>query len=83
MFKNNEGWRPYSPWNIEAEAFDRFIDAHKMPDPRECGRDAYHYGSIEELDGCILVLSCDDNSIPYETWDTINDLFNGTNYHLG
>ena len=81
--KNNEGWRPYSPWNIEAEAFDRFIDAHKMPDPRECGRDVYHYGSIEELDGCILVLSCNDNSIPYETWDTINDLFNGTNYHLG
>lgn len=81
--KSDNLYSPYFPWNIEEEAFDKFLASHEMPDPRECGRDAYHYGSIEDLDGCILVLSCDDNSIPYETWDTINALFDGTNYHLG
>lgn len=81
--ENNDFYSPYYPWNIKKEAFDKFLATHEMPDPRECGRDAYYYGSIEKLDGCILVLSCDDNSIPYDTWDTINDLFDGTNYHLG
>lgn len=81
--KSDDFYAPYYPWNIEKEAFDKFLASHEMPDPRECGRDAFHYGSIEKLDGCILVLSCDDNSIPYDTWDTINELFDGTNYHLG
>lgn len=70
-------------WNIEREAFDKFLETHEMPDPRQCRRDVFYYGSIEKLDGCILVLSEEDNSIPYDTWDTINEMFNGTNYHLG
>ena len=81
--KRDDFYDPYFPWNIEKEAFDKFLSSHEMPDPRECGRDAYHYGSIEDLDGCILVLSCDDNSIPWDTWDIINEMFDGTNYHLG
>lgn len=81
--KTDDLYRPFYHWNIEREAFDKFLETHEMPDPRQCGREAFHYGSIEKLDGCILVLSCDDNSIPYDTWDTINDLFDGTNYHLG
>ena len=48
-----------------------------------CAKYLYYYGSVEQLDGCILVLSEGDNSIPYDTWDAINDTFNGTNYHLG
>lgn len=63
--------------------FEKFIASHKMPDPRDCAKYSYYYGSVEQLDGCILVLSEGDNSIPYDTWDTINDTFNGTNYHLG
>lgn len=38
---------------------------------------------VRELDGKVLVVSNDDNSIPYDTWDKINSLFNGWNVHLG
>lgn len=38
---------------------------------------------VRELDGKVLVVSTDDNSIPYDTWDKINSLFNGWNVHLG
>lgn len=38
---------------------------------------------IRTLDGKILVVSVDDNSIPYSTFDKINELFNGRNIHLG
>lgn len=38
---------------------------------------------VTRLDGCILVVGEYDNSIPYETWDKIRDLFNGWNVHLG
>lgn len=30
---------------------------------------------VRELDGKVLVVSNDDNSIPYDTWDKINSLF--------
>ena len=38
---------------------------------------------VRRLDGKVLVVSNDDNSIPYDTWDKIRDLFNGWNVHLG
>lgn len=38
---------------------------------------------VRELDGKVLVVSNDDNSIPFDTWEEINDLFNGWNVHLG
>lgn len=38
---------------------------------------------VRRLDGKVLVVSNDDNSIPYDTWDKIRDLFNGWNIHLG
>lgn len=38
---------------------------------------------LSKFDGCVMVVSEDDNSIPYETWDQINDTFNGRNIHLG
>lgn len=39
--------------------------------------------TLQYLDGKILILSEDDNSIPYDTFDLINDVFNGFNIHLG
>lgn len=81
--ENKNNWNPFTEWNIKKEAFDRFIASHEMPNPNDCAKYSYYYGSIEQLDGYILVLSECDNSIPYDTWDTINDTFNGTNYHLG
>lgn len=38
---------------------------------------------VTRLDGKILVVSEDDNSIPYDTWNKIRELFNGWNVHLG
>jgi hypothetical protein len=33
--------------------------------------------------GKIIICGRSDNSIPYDMWDLINDLFNGHNHHLG
>lgn len=38
---------------------------------------------VRRLDGKVLVISNNDNSIPYDTWNKINSLFNGWNMHLG
>ena len=81
MNKNN--WNPFTEWNIKEEAFDRFIASHEMPNPSDCAKYSSYYGSVEQLNDCILVLSKGDNSIPYNTWDAIKSAFNGTNYHLG
>lgn len=81
--ENKDHWNPFMEWNIKEEAFEKFIASHEMPNPRDCAEYSYYYGSVEQLDGCILVLSEGSNSIPYDTWDAINNTFNGTNYHLG
>lgn len=38
---------------------------------------------VSKLDGHLFVVSSDENSIPYDTWDQINETFNGWNIHLG
>ncbi len=81
--ENKDHWNPFCEWNIKEEAFEKFIASHEIPNPCDCAKYSDYYGSVEQLDGCILVLSEGDNSIPYDTWDAINDTFNGTNYHLG
>lgn len=65
--------------NLVAE----FIESHEVPDIEDIWEWGRYYGRVEDLEGCIIVLSKDDNSIPYETWDIINKIFNGINYHLG
>lgn len=39
--------------------------------------------SLNELDKKIIILSTDDNSIPYEQFDWIENMFNAKKYHLG
>ncbi|MGM9530642.1 hypothetical protein [Intestinibacter sp.] len=39
--------------------------------------------TVQGLNGKILVLSCDDNSMPFESFDFINEVLNGYNIHLG
>lgn len=74
----------WNPYNIEDKAFEEFKKIHPIPPIEELEKYAGYYGqNIKNLDGCILVLSESDNSIPYETWDLINTLLNGINYHLG
>lgn len=57
-----------------------FIDNYKEPvygwnlEPRD---------NVESLDGKLLVVSSNENSIPYYTWDTIYENFEGFNIHLG
>ncbi len=73
-----------NPYNIKDEAFSKFINSHVMPDIYTAHKKADLYrASIEDLDGCILVLSEDDNSIPYEDMNKIEEMFNCTRYHLG
>lgn len=58
-----------------------FLENYNGPEPT-----AWNIGKrydVRELDGKVLVVSNDDNSIPYDTWDKINSLFNGWNVHLG
>ena len=73
-----------NPYTIKDEAFSEFINSHVMPDVYTAHEKANIYmDSIEDLDGCILVLSEDDNSIPYEDINKIEEMFNCTRYHLG
>ncbi len=67
------------PDNLVAE----FIESHEVPNIEDIWEWSRYYGRVEDLEGCVIVLSKDDNSIPYDTWDIINEMFNGTNYHLG
>lgn len=71
-------------WNIKKEAFGKFIESHEMPDPITlCKKYPMYYGTINDLDGCIIVVSKEDNSIPWDTFGAINNMFKGINYHLG
>lgn len=69
---------------IEDEAFEKFRKTHDEV-PLEILEEwtSMDYGNVEDLDGCILVLSENENSISYDDFDLINDIFCGTNYHLG
>lgn len=58
-----------------------FLENYNGPEPT-----VWNIGKrydVRRLDGKVLVVSYDDNSIPYDTWDKINNLFNGWNVHLG
>lgn len=70
---------------VYEEAFTEFMKNHKLPPAKDLIEDyGYYYGNVKDLDGSILVLSEDENSIPYKTWDAIRETFKGTqNYHLG
>ncbi len=73
---NNDLWF----YNVKSEIAEKFFATCKFP------KDLFkstRLKNIEKLNGCILLLSINDNSIPYSTFDQINKLFNGTNYHLG
>ena len=39
--------------------------------------------TVQGLNGKVLLRSCDENSIPYESFDFINEILNGYNLHLG
>lgn len=60
---------------------NEFLKTYSGPKPTVW--DVNPYLDVRNLDGKVLVVSEDDNSIPYDSWDKINELFNGWNIHLG
>lgn len=78
-----ETLREYNHWFEDAlqDISKEFLKNYNGPKPTvwEVSKNE----DVRRLDGKILVVSNDDNSIPYDTWDKINSLFNGWNIHLG
>lgn len=61
-----------------------FIKDKELPSIKEMCRDSWsYYDDITSLDGCIVVLSEGDNTMPYDDFDQIEELFNAERYHLG
>lgn len=73
------------PWNKHAEY------NNKLQEEITAARKAYEKNWLVEnietirniLIGQIVILSADDNSIPYTIFKEIEDLFNGRRFHLG
>jgi hypothetical protein len=81
-------------WHRAYEAREKEIDKiyseiekkAKKPDWWINPLNYYSYGynkPISSLDGKIMLFSSDDNSIPYEQFDWIEETFNADRYHLG
>ena len=70
-------WFKNALWDISKE----FLKSYDGPRPTVW--EISKAEDVRRLDGKVLVVSNDDNSIPYDTWDKINSLFNGWNIHLG
>lgn len=80
--ENDFGYIPneYIPDDLVKE----FVGSHNLPSIKEMLDSGWSYSDdVVDLDGCIVVLSEYDNSIPYDDFDKIDDMFNGRHYHLG
>lgn len=70
----------YEIKKIPGKYLKKFIDSYKEP---VYGWELTERNNVETLDGKILVVSSGDNSIPFNTWNTIYNNFKGFNIHLG
>lgn len=68
--------------SIEDEKKEFILKKYNLEEPTEEMDYLVSYG-IDVKRGDILIWSLHDNSIPYDIWDDINNIFNGVNYHLG
>lgn len=71
----------FGKWNPSplSEFIHELIDPIPIPEPFKVLREE---DDITKLEGKIIV-PCGENSCPYETWDRINEDYNGYNKHLG
>lgn len=78
-----ETLRRHNYWfqNALEDVAKEFLKNYDGPKPTVW--DVCEQEDVRKLDGKLLVVSTDENSIPYDTWDKINSLFNGWNVHLG
>lgn len=67
-------------FDIPKKYIKEFIDNYKEP---VYGWKLEPEDNVESLDGKVLIVGDYDNSIPYDTWDTIYENFKGFNKHLG
>lgn len=83
--KDKDGKYNYEARRAEVEKIYKEIEALKNKPDWWIRPWLYHYNStlITELDGCVILVGSDDNSIPYDIWEIINSQLNGRNYHLG
>jgi len=72
--KNDEIQKIYDEINTQDEKPDWWVNPHK-----------YHYSeqSTGDLDGKIMIISEDDNSMPFDHFDWIENTFKATRHHLG
>lgn len=71
----------YLKWRIPGFIVKNFMDTYTGKIPRELKLSKYE--NVLSLDGKVLVLSESENSIPFDDFNKINELFNGYNVHLG
>ena len=77
FYKDEYGLR----YDLPDYFIENFINTYKGEIPKEL--EIPDKENVLNLDGKVLVLSEDDNSIPYDTWDKIRSMFDCYNVHLG
>lgn len=84
-FLISKGYDPDNHYyeNIPDELAIEFINSHTLPSIEEMLSKSIFSGDVCDLDGCIIVLSEGDNTIPYEDLNIIENMYNGIRYHLG
>lgn len=68
-------------WQLPDFIIKKFMESYKGEFPSELKIPRRE--NALNLDGKVLVLSESDNSIPYDTWDKIENMFDCYNVHLG
>jgi hypothetical protein len=71
-----------SPLDFDDVFCDPFIYTEEMWKKDEKEKYRWGYENANNV-GEIMIKGTDDNSIPYEMWETINNIFNANNEHLG
>lgn len=83
-----EGRVDIERWNARKKEVDKIyseiLESKEKPEWwKEPWKYSYNSSLIKNLDGCVLIFSSDDNSIPYELFDIIERKLNADRRHLG
>lgn len=83
--RDEDGRNSYDAREAEAKKIYAEIEAEETKPDWWITPWKHHHNPtlVKELDGCTIITGSDDNSIPYNIWDIINNQLSGNNYHLG
>ena len=73
-------WDAFSELYNRTEHIDSILTVRLVTAKDNWWNKAYGVGTEK---GDIIIISAEDNSIPYEFFDVIEEFFNATSYHLG